>query len=393
MSIELIVFACFVSLAWVISWLIAVTIYAALLRARHGATWTLRRRRALALVASIVGAGLITAVASSNMGHHRIREFADIIERWYGPTNMAVEVVANCVQMLCIGLLPVLLIGMAVQLYAQWAALRPSAGDVVAQDSHAKVRIGGVDLACAAALVVCGWVGFGREGIGLALVLSAAGLVSQHRIATLRTPAIASAATPIADLTPDRQRVLRLLEEGKINASECSELLGAMAQTMPTAMAIQPMTGPRRALVAGAVVVLVAFFLPWFTINPAAEAQRLMGSMRMFGASEATFSQPSMSFSGAAGTSGDITMCGGDMQHGLGWLMLALAAIAPAMPYVVPTLPASTRRTAMFLALAAGSVMGIYLVTSGWRWAEYGLWIALAGFALQWGAAIRESRA
>lgn len=67
--------------------------------------------------------------------------------------------------------------------------------------------------------------------------------------------------------------------------------------------------------------------------------------------------------------------------------------MVPAMPYAAPTLPASTRRTAMFLGLAAGSVMGLYLLTSGWRWAGYGLWIALAGFAAQWAAAIKESRA
>ena len=116
--------------------------------------------------------------------------------------------------------------------------------------------------------------------------------------------------------------------------------------------------------------------------------QQSSGDARQYGLSGngPPFAQPSMP------ATGDVTLGGGDMQHGLGWLMLAVAIMVPAMPYAVPTLPASTRRTAMFLALAASSVIGLYLLTSGWRWAEYGLWLALAGLAVQWIAAIKGSR-
>ena len=404
---ELMVAACGLSVAWLLLWLIGMVVYSGLL-ANHGGTWTRSRLIPLALLASLLGNGLIVAVALRPV-YHEIRPLYQRVSRTFGPLNDGVAIGLECLQLFCIGMLVVLLIGMAVSRYSRWAAPRLSASEMMEQNPAGKLSASRVYLACGVGLIACGWIGFGYEAMWLMLGLTAASLIGDPLIATLWRPATASAATSGGDLTPDRQRVLRLLEEGKINAGECSELMGAMAQTMPTAMAIEPMTGPRRALLAGAVVVLVAFFLPWFTINLAQEAQRLMGSMAYgLGGNTTPFFQqsaggaPEFNIGGnfqshtstsAAFRRGNVTMSGGDMQHGLGWLMLVLAAMVPAMHYVVPTLPASTRRTAMFLALAAGSVMGLYLLTSGWRWAEYGLLLALAGFAVQWAAAIRESRA
>lgn len=380
--IELLVTACILSLAWVVFWLAGMAIYPRLFGPELNSVWTPLQRRLFGLFS---GAAANLVLVWETLSQQRE------LGRWFPnntglhaflvmPTPSGVSGLIYGIGMLVLGTGVVLAIALAAKLFGKWALGKLSESERAPGLAGVKAWLSLGNVACVVVIAASAWLALSPKAAVLLLALMLACLLVYPLMTTLTSPAALAGSTIAGDLTPDRQRVLRLLEEGKINASECSELLGAMAQTMPTAMTIQPMTGPRRALVAGAIIVLVAFFLPWFAINPARETAT-------------TFDQPSISATGNITTSGDITMSGGDMQHGLGWLMLAMAAMVPAMPYVVPTLPASTRRAAMFLALAAGSVMGLYMLTRGWRWAEYGLCLALAGFAVQWIAAIRESRA
>jgi hypothetical protein len=385
------------AILWIILWLAGRGIYATILRIASDQAWPLRRRNALAIVGATLGHGLLLlAVLDWQDGSpHQplIHRLIGVLEPAVGHMAVWARIIIGCIQALAIGIIPVLALGLTVRL----CSISPK--EATSADSPWKPWLSPANLVCAAALTLCAGIGLGLQFMGIAAGLAIVSLLGYPLIATLLAPPTPNtgAGEPAgADLTSERQRVLHLLEEGKVNARECSELLGAMAQTMPTARAIEPMTAPRRALILGAVVVLVGFFLPWFTINLGQEVQRAMRTMlppamdaRQFGLG-AGAAMPS--FNQTAGPSDAVTVTGGDVQHGLGWLMLALAAAVAAMPYVVPTLPLATRRSAMFLSLAAGTVIGLYLLANGWRWAEYGLWIALCGSVVQWMGAIRDSR-
>lgn len=183
---------------------------------------------------------------------------------------------------------------------------------------------------------------------------------------------ISSSATA-ADVSPERGRILRLLEEGKINAEESAQLLQALAQTMPKGIIPEGLNGAHRAVLLGAGVVLVGFFLPWFDINMGQQLSEMFGGPEFGGRN---VQMPSFGRS-------TVRMSGGDVAHGLGWIILILSASAALLPYLAPTLPTSTRRSAALLAVAASAVIGIYLLTSGFRWSEYGLWVVLGGCLVQ----------
>jgi hypothetical protein len=203
-------------------------------------------------------------------------------------------------------------------------------------------------------------------------------------------PAVATAGG--GDLSGDRQRVLRLLEEGRINASESAQLLSALAETVPAGLQPEPLTSVHRALFVGAALVLVGFFLPWFEVNVGAELNATMRAF-MSGSNARQFGVEASAMPGMVGVGGPmLTIRGGDIGHGLGWVILALCVSVPLVPYLVPTLPSSTRRSITLLAVAASAIIGLYLLTSGLTHAVYGIWVVLAGSLVQGIASIRMLR-
>lgn len=104
------------------------------------------------------------------------------------------------------------------------------------------------------------------------------------------------------DTQSERLRVLKMLEEGKINAEECAELLAAIDQ--PPAILPSKRTHPQWGLAAvGAVLILIGFWLPWIVIDSGLVSARLSG---------------------------------GDMPHFLGWFVLAFGLGAALLPHWKP---------------------------------------------------------
>jgi hypothetical protein len=148
--------------------------------------------------------------------------------------------------------------------------------------------------------------------------------------------------------------------------------------------------------------VLIGFFLPWFRIDVAAEAQKLMGAMQQsvahaLGADPSSFPMPNMNTTMKVNgvnvmpqQGGVLIVTGGDVGSGLGWMILVLALCAAAIPYVATGLRRDTRWKAMLAAVALALVIGIYLVTEMPRAVSIGVPVVLVGLVLEGVAVIRE---
>jgi hypothetical protein len=86
---------------------------------------------------------------------------------------------------------------------------------------------------------------------------------------------------PPTHLGREREKVLEMLESGKITVDESAELLHALGANPTTPeMPRAPMTRAGRLVLCGAGLVLVGFLLPWFSFSPAAELSRTMEDLR-----------------------------------------------------------------------------------------------------------------
>lgn len=214
-------------------------------------------------------------------------------------------------------------------------------------------------------------------------------------------PPTTSSAAPAEDLSAERARVLRLLEEGKINAEECGELLTALAESA-RGPAPRPVSPARKLVVAGAALVFVGFLLPWFSINMGQVAQemqdKMMGALRnALPGGMPSNSAPgniALKFPGTNGgtlTDGTIRIQGGDVNQA--WLVLTLAIAAAALPLFAGATPPATRRKYAMAMLLAGSLILVYVVSQNVRFAAAGIGLVAAGYVLEWLGLARETPA
>jgi hypothetical protein len=166
----------------------------------------------------------------------------------------------------------------------------------------------------------------------------------------LETTSLQNAAPAGDALSPERERVLKMLDDGKITAQESAELLNALAQSAP-ACAPQRAPAPHRKIVwIGAALLVMGFFLPWFEFS--------MSNMAPY-------------------------VAGGDIAHGFGWCVLFLGIAAAALPFVDADLDSQTCQKTSLVLLGVGAIILIYLFTQNFRFAGIGLVLALAGYALE----------
>jgi hypothetical protein len=164
-------------------------------------------------------------------------------------------------------------------------------------------------------------------------------------------------------------------------------------------------------MLAGAGVILVGFFLPWFSINLQAAAEMAAGMAQNTQQSMAN-ALPGVTINGSVNSNPEVTnpfpnvpvpannavqwsVRGGDVQHGLGWLILAAGLATACMPFFWT--PASGQaqqlRNVSLILLAAGSVLAIYVLSGSFNAAtsiEPGFVIVLLGYAASWFGFIRE---
>jgi len=205
----------------------------------------------------------------------------------------------------------------------------------------------------------------------------------------------------------ERARVLALVEAGKITAEEGAELLTALAQSQAASNnAAGAMSGPRRIMLVGAAITLVGFFLPWFTVNVAQAMGELTNSVMQGTSQFPSYPQPNMPFSSPANVEMNgtpvavpngmrVDVRGGDIQHGFGWIILAAGLAAACLPFFWPAPSGNTRqmRNAVFLAMAVGSVLALYVLSGSFNAAisiEPGFVLVMAGYIVLWVGGIRE---
>lgn len=193
-------------------------------------------------------------------------------------------------------------------------------------------------------------------------------------------------------------QVLRMVEEHKISAEEGAQLLNALAAVSRVPeKRVDIMSAGRKLTLAGAGIVLIAFFLPWYSINPAQEISRVMG--QDFSRAADQFGQMARSIPGAPNMgnvpfqlqTATITYRGGDIGHGLGWIVLLLCVAVAALPFLGLQLDLPVRRMVEMGALAVAAVVLLYVLTSaGFRGMGIGLVLALAGLIVEVFGVLRE---
>ena len=186
-----------------------------------------------------------------------------------------------------------------------------------------------------------------------------------------------------------------MVDEGKITAAESATLLAALLVPQHAAAAGGAMTPARKLVCAGAALVLIGFFLPWFSYNVGREVRR--------GANQAV-EQLNRMMPDLGGTlpvgevpfdfrTPSIFMNGIEIPNGLGWLVLVLAVGVAALPFVAPAMARQAQRAVAFIALGAGAFAMIYLLSRDPRHANIGIALALAGYVLEFAGTMRERHA
>ncbi|MDB5294679.1 MAG: hypothetical protein JWO31_662, partial [Phycisphaerales bacterium] len=282
---------------WPVLWLTSLSAYKWLLGPAVAPAWPLRRRVVLGLASFAAGAaamlGVVLDLASPAgatrplaQGSKRLLQTFEVPP----PPLLAVHLLA-------VGLLVVLGLGLSVKLFEKWVNRRLTDAERAGGAAGARAWVGGSNAFLAVTIVLAagftgaatGWEDGVEWATAAAMVIAAALLVHPLIALLLAAGATPSPADPgpTVGLSSERERVLRLLESGKITADECAELLTALAAT--AAAAPPPSSRPwsagwaksagrgwagrsgRAPLIAGAALVVVGTFLPWFSYNSDAD--------------------------------------------------------------------------------------------------------------------------
>lgn len=190
----------------------------------------------------------------------------------------------------------------------------------------------------------------------------------------------------------ERDRVLRMLEAGKITAQESAELLSALSHaTSGTIIRRETKYGAHvKMSFVGAALVLIGFFLPWFRFNLATEMQHAMSQLG--GAGNGTFggSAGGNAFPGGFPRNAIVSVAGGDIKSGLGWIVLLLGLAAAILPYLVSNLDSEMLRKIKLAALGIGGLILIYLAVEGIRGIFVGILAVAVGYGLEIYGTLKE---
>ncbi|MEA3189007.1 MAG: hypothetical protein QOD99_2837 [Chthoniobacter sp.] len=344
------------------------------------AVWSLRRylgiKREQAYLLSIA-----TALAAAGTGIYRYYLLNEANRDAHAMSNDAIVTSS-----ILTGLLALFAIPLTAKFYCAWIGDHATEQEKKPGMEGVRAWLCPANLTLAALVSVCAWTTLGYSLFGtLSLILLALVI---HPLATMLAQVPPSAVAPLPEtLSTERDKVLAMLDAGKITAEECAELLNALSVTVTaTRSARAPLSPQQRIVTLGAALVLVGFFLPWFSINPGRELGRMTGQMQgmmnqfssqMPGAPSNPAFPPGMSGSFQISTP-SVNIAGGDVEHGLGWFILILSLGVAALPFARTQLDEKSQRTATFIALAVGSVL------HNLRFLNVGLVLTIAGYAVQW---------
>ena len=279
------------------------------------------------------------------------------------------------------GLLVAVAIPFVDKLYLKWIGGRLTDAEKAPGVEGVRAWLRGGNLFVAALLALCAWLGFGYSFWSvLALTLMALMIYPLMNMTATTAP---KSTEPT--LSQERERVLKMLDEGKITAAESAELLNALAVSQPPRTPqTQGLTSQRKMVLAGLGILLIGFFLPWFSYNPGQEMNRVVTEMQGR-VGNIPFESPFASLK-----TGSVSIAGGDIRYGLGWLVLLVGIAIATLPYVAGNLSQRDRFRVTIAGLAMGAIVLIYLLTQNMRFVSVGILLALAGYALQLMGTLKE---
>lgn len=337
----------------------------------HRYTGLTRDKALLALIGSLIVGGIHVYSRVANL-HSHIRGSQEV--------ESVLRLMAGCVFF-------VFLTALVLRLWDRWMCDRATPEERLPGVAGVRAWFSTPNVIVGALLVLCAWAGHDISpflGIAsVAALLAAPALIR----------AIPAAPNPVPireDLSAEREKIVAMLEAGKLTPEESAELLQALGDSARAPAQKVPLTDSQRLMLIGAALVALGFFLPWLVVNPGKEASRLMSETGM----KMGLKLPggSMSFPNPEIGTPTVHYAGGDIQRGLGWAVLALAIVAALLPYLATTLDSATARTVRLLCLGLGAFILLYLLTQNLRFVGIGLIIAGCGYALEVAGALRERR-
>ena len=289
------------------------------------------------------------------------------------------------IQLSACGGLVMFVVPLALRLWNKWTGKSLTDAERLPTGESLRSWFGGTNVSLILLVSLCAWLGLGVSFWAVLILTGAA--VAVYPLVNMMSQSGQPAGqppppVPVEDLAPQRERVLKMLEEGKVTAEEGAELLAALgASARPAAGPPPPpraTSGGRKLVIVGAILVLVGFFLPWYSVDIASEIQRMgrtisppMGEVNGI---RVHIEQGMPKFNGTVRTNGS------DVHYGMGWMVLALAGIAVIAPFA-PIHPRTARMIGL-LSLSLGAVILLLLVFQGLRYVSVGLVLTMAGYAL-----------
>ena len=309
----------------------------------------------------------------------------------------------NVISSLCAGTLILFAVPFVVRLYGKWIGSSITESEKAPGAQGVRAWLCGWNLALAVAISLCAWRGFEYSFWGV-LAMTLGLLLAYPAIGAMASagkPAQAAGAAG-ADLSSERERVLKLLEEKKITAEEASELLGALTDPVSTPEPPAAMTAGKKLLLLGTLGVIVGFFLPWYSFDLGQEMSRVT---RAVSDMSRNMGGPPMSPGGfsmqspmptqtpmQAIFSGTVRASGGDIDHGFGWIVLLLGVLAAVLPFVKLNVSPQAQRMLLAGPLAVGAFVIVYLLTRDIRHVSFGLPLVLAGYAVEFIGLMKDRR-
>lgn len=311
--------------------------------------------------------------------------FLDWHTGYYGGTRPTVRPVVSII------ILSLLAFPFAVRLYRKWIGGHLTDVEKLPGMDGVRAWLSPGNLICAVLIPVCAWQAF-KFPLPAMFALTF-GLLLAYPVFNLASASPQPAPVgPCEDLSAEREKVLQLLEVGKITADESAELLNALGQSVPprppSAAEIE-MSPQRKIVLLGAALLLIGFFLPWFKVNlgqamneAASQMNQMMTGM-MPGNEIPQMNIPK--------TSGAVQVVqAGNIPHGLGWWILALGIGAAVLPFFATTLKSGMQKKVILAALAVGAFLLIYLLSDTLRYVSIGVVLAVAGYVLEFIGTLKE---
>ena len=274
-------------------------------------------------------------------------------------------------------------ISFGAKLYLKWVRWEVTDDEKETGAKGVRAWLSGGNLVCAVMMAFCGAMGFGYSFLSL-LVMGVFALLLYPLITLASQPV--PAPPHVEDfLTGDRNRILKMLDEGKINAEECADLLNALGATIPKQTErTGSMSASRKLILIGAALVMIGFSLPWFSVY---RGQPIPWFLEMIGAK--TFA--TIESNGIQGQIVSIGIGSSGLSYGLGWLVLLLSLGSALVPWFGREMSFEFQRRCTLWAAIGGGLILIVLVFPNLQSASIGVLLAFAGIVLEVVGALREA--